>query len=169
MALPFEIMGVVNVTPDSFSDGGRFFDPGRAIEHGLALAREGADLLDVGGESTNPFVSQPVDAAEEIRRIEPVVRELALRAGVPVSVDTSKAEVAARALDAGAEVVNDVSGLAREGPLARLCAERGAGLCLMHLRGTPQDIASPITLGKLSAPHDEEVAISSAAVRRGIS
>jgi dihydropteroate synthase len=134
------VMGIVNVTPDSFSDGGRFFDPGRAIEHGLALAREGADLLDVGGESTNPFVSQPVDAAEEIRRIEPVVRELALRAGVPVSVDTSKVEVAARALEAGAEVVNDVSGLAREGPLARLCAERGAALCLMHLRGTPQDM-----------------------------
>src|SRR6202022_3641382 len=114
------VMGIVNVTPDSFSDGGRFFAPGRAIEHGLALARGGAGLLDVGGESTNPFVSQPVDAAEEIRRIEPVVRELSLRAGVLVSVDTSKVEGAARALEAGAEVVHDVSGLAREGPLARL-------------------------------------------------
>jgi dihydropteroate synthase len=132
------VMGIVNVTPDSFSDGGRFLDPERAIEHGLLLAREGADILDVGGESTNPFVSQPVGEVEELRRIEPVVRALS-RAAV-VSIDTSKARVAASALAAGAEVVNDVSGLARDPALARVCAEHGAAVCLMHMRGTPQDM-----------------------------
>jgi dihydropteroate synthase len=132
------VMGIVNVTPDSFSDGGHFLDPERAIEHGLLLAREGADILDVGGESTNPFVSRPVSEVEELRRIEPVVRALA-RAAV-VSIDTSKARVAESALAAGAEVVNDVSGLARDPALARVCAERGAAVCLMHMRGTPQDM-----------------------------
>ena len=134
------VMGIVNVTPDSFSDGGRFLDPARAIEHGLALVREGCDLLDIGGESTNPFVSQPIDAAEELRRVLPVVRELALRAGVPISIDTSKAEVAEAALANGAEVVNDVSGLARDPRLGRVCAEQGAALCLMHMRGTAQEM-----------------------------
>jgi dihydropteroate synthase len=136
------VMGVVNVTPDSFSDGGRFLEADAAVAQGLRLAEEGADLLDVGGESTNPFGAKPVDALEERRRVEPVVRELARRAGVPVSIDTTKAEVAEAALDAGAEVVNDVSGLARDPALAPLLATRKAALVLMHMRGTPQDMTS---------------------------
>jgi dihydropteroate synthase len=132
------VMGVVNVTPDSFSDGGRYLDPKAAVEHGLQLAGEGADLLDVGGESTNPFHSTPIDAAEEIKRVEQVVRTLARQSGLPVSVDTTKAAVAAAALDAGAEIVNDVSGLARDPAMARLVADRGAALVLMHMRGTPE-------------------------------
>src|SRR5687768_11092710 len=102
------VMGIVNVTPDSFSDGGRYLDAGLAAAHGLELVAAGADVLDVGGESTRPGAA-PVDAQEEIRRVVPVVRRLAAKAGVPVSVDTMKAEVAAAALEAGASVVNDVS------------------------------------------------------------
>lgn len=134
------VMGVVNVTPDSFSDAGRFLDAEQAVEQGLKLAGEGADILDIGGEATNPFGAQPVDAAEERRRVEPVVRELARKSGVPVSIDTSKAEVAAAAIDAGAEIVNDVSGLQRDGRMAALVAERHVALVLMHMRGTPQDM-----------------------------
>jgi dihydropteroate synthase len=134
------IMGVVNVTADSFTDGGRFLDPVAAVEHGLQLAGEGADLLDVGGESTNPFGAAPVTAAEERRRIEPVIRQLARQSGLPVSIDTTKSEVAAAALDAGAEIVNDVSALARDPQMARLVAERGCALVLMHMRGTPADM-----------------------------
>jgi dihydropteroate synthase len=136
------VMGVLNVTPDSFSDGGAFLDPAAAVERGCALEEAGADLLDVGGESTNPFRSEPVDAAEERRRVEPVLRALAKRVRVPIAVDTTKAEVAAAALDAGAEVVNDVSGLVRDPALGLLAAERGAGLVLMHMRGTPQTMRS---------------------------
>src|SRR3954454_19063467 len=103
-------LGIVNVTPDSFSDGGRFADPTAAVEHGLKLVAEGADLLDVGGESTRPG-SQPVSLEEQLRRVLPVVRGLAARVGVPVSVDTTLAAVAGPCLDAGAAVVNDVTGL----------------------------------------------------------
>ena len=145
------IMGVVNVTPDSFSDGGRFLDPAAAVAHGLRLIEEGADLLDVGGESTNPFVSQPVDAAEERRRTEPVVRELVRQARVPISIDTTKSEVAEAALDAGAEIVNDVSGLARDPRLGSLAAARGAALVLMHMRGTPQTMSGLATYADLHA------------------
>ncbi len=142
------VMGVLNVTPDSFSDGGKFAAAEAAVEHGLRLAAEGADLLDVGGESTRPG-SQGVPAGEEMRRVLPVVRELARRAGVPVSIDTSKAEVARAALDAGAEVVNDVSGLQRDPALGRVVAESGAALCLMHMRGTPQDMQQRAVYGDL--------------------
>ena len=130
------VMGIVNVTPDSFSDGGRFFDPAAAVDHGLRMVAEGADILDVGGESTRPG-AEPVPAAEELRRVLPVVRELANRAGVPVSVDTSKAGVAAACLDAGAAIVNDVTGLA-DPAMVRACAAAGAGVVVMHMRGTPQ-------------------------------
>lgn len=130
-------MGVVNVTPDSFSDGGRFFDPDVAIEHGLALAAAGAALLDVGGESTRPG-AEPVDAGEEQRRVVPVVRALASQANVPVSVDTTKAEVAAAALSAGAEIVNDVSGGTADPGMRSLVAETGAAYVAMHSRGTPR-------------------------------
>jgi dihydropteroate synthase len=127
-------MGVINVTPDSFSDGGLYLDPGAAIAHGEELVRDGAEILDVGGESTRPGAEE-VSAEEELRRVEPVVEGLA---GATVSIDTSKLAVAAAALDAGAEIVNDVTALRHDPEIAGLCAERGAGLVLMHMRGTPR-------------------------------
>jgi dihydropteroate synthase len=128
-----KLMGVVNVTPDSFSDGGLYLDPEAAIAHGEELARDGADILDVGGESTRPGAEE-VSAEEELARVEPVVEGLA---GTTVSIDTSKLAVAEAALDAGAEIVNDVTALRRDPEVAALCAERGAGLVLMHMRGDP--------------------------------
>jgi dihydropteroate synthase len=130
-------MGIVNVTPDSFSDGGRHPDIDAAVAHGLRLAAEGADLLDVGGESTRPF-SEPVAAAEELKRVGEVVRQLALRAGVPVSIDTSKAVVAARAVEFGAEIINDVTGLEGDAAMLRVAVDSGAGICAMHMQGTPR-------------------------------
>ncbi len=133
---PFAVMGIVNVTPDSFSDGGLFLDPGAAVEHGLRLAGEGAAILDVGGESTRPG-AEPVDAGEETARVAPVVERLAAD-GLRVSIDTTKLEVARAALDAGAELVNDVSAFRFAPELAGLVAERGAGCCLMHMLGEPR-------------------------------
>jgi dihydropteroate synthase len=131
-----KIMGVVNVTPDSFSDGGLFLDPGAAIDHGQALVAEGADLLDVGGESTRPG-ADAVSAEEETRRVAPVVEGLA-GAGAPVSIDTSKRAVAEAALDAGATLVNDVTALRADEELAALCADRECDVILMHMQGTPR-------------------------------
>ena len=133
---PFAVMGIVNVTPDSFSDGGLFLDPGAAVEHGLRLAGEGAAILDVGGESTRPG-AEPVDAGEETARVAPVVERLAAD-GLRVSIDTTKLEVARAALNAGAELVNDVSAFRFAPELAGLVAERGAGCCLMHMLGEPR-------------------------------
>ena len=131
-------MGIVNVTPDSFSDGGLYLDPGAAVGHGRRLAAEGADLLDVGGESTRPGAAA-VDAASELERIAPVVAALAGDVGGPgVSIDTSKAAVAAAALDAGAVWVNDVTALRGDPELAALCAERGCEVVLMHMLGSPR-------------------------------
>jgi dihydropteroate synthase len=130
-------MGVVNVTPDSFSDGGRFRASGAAVEHGLALAAAGADILDVGGESTRPG-ADPVSAEEELDRVLPVVEGLAARSDVPLSIDTTKLEVARAALAAGASIVNDVSALRFSPGIAELAAETGAGLVLMHMRGEPR-------------------------------
>jgi dihydropteroate synthase len=126
----------VNVTPDSFSDGGEFLDAERAIAHGRRLIDDGADALDIGGESTRPG-AEAVDAAEELRRVEPVVEGLA-GAGVAVSIDTSKRAVAEAALDAGAEIVNDVTALRAEPDLAGLCAARDCEVVLMHMLGTPR-------------------------------
>lgn len=133
------VMGVLNVTPDSFSDGGTFFDPQRAVDEALRMVEAGADLIDVGGESTRPGAAI-VDAAEERRRVVPVVEALARRVAVPLSVDTSKAEVARAALGAGAALVNDISGLSYEPGLAAVVAATGAGLVLMHTRGRPADM-----------------------------
>jgi dihydropteroate synthase len=130
------VMGIVNVTPDSFSDGGHYLDAGAAVAHGLELAATGADVLDVGGESTRPNAT-PVEAAEEIRRVVPVVRRLAAEGGVPVSVDTMKAEVAAAALEAGATVVNDVSAGRADAAMLGVVAGAGAGYVAMHMLGTP--------------------------------
>lgn len=130
------IMGIVNVTPDSFSDGGLFLDVDAAIAHSLTLLAEGADLLDVGGESTRPGASE-VATSEEIRRVVPVIRGLRERGvAAPISVDTRKAEVAEAALEAGADVVNDVSALG-DPAMAAVIEEYGAGLVLMHMRGSP--------------------------------
>ena len=129
-------MGIVNVTPDSFSDGGLFLDAAAAVEHGTRLAAEGASILDVGGESTRPGAA-PVAAEDEIARVLPVVERLA-SAGHRVSIDTTKAAVARAALDAGADLVNDVSALRFDPELAGPVAERGAGCCLMHMLGEPR-------------------------------
>ena len=127
------VIGVVNVTPDSFSDGGVFLDPGRAIAQGKSLLGEGAALVDVGGESTRPG-SEGVSADEELRRLEPVLEGLA---GLPFSIDTSKAKVARRALERGAVLVNDVTALRGDPDLAGVVADAGAYLCLMHMLGEP--------------------------------
>jgi dihydropteroate synthase len=129
------VMGIVNVTPDSFSDGGRYLDPDAAVAHGLALAAAGADVLDVGGESTRPG-AEPVGEREELHRVLPVVIQLAAAAGVPVSVDTRKATVAAAALEGGASIVNDVAAGA-DPDMFRVVADAGAGLVVMHMQGDP--------------------------------
>jgi dihydropteroate synthase len=131
------IMGVVNVTPDSFSDGGLFLDAHAAVEHGRRLTSEGAAILDVGGESTRPG-AEPVSEDEELRRVLPVVEQLAADGGARVSIDTTKAGVARAALDAGATIVNDVSAFRFDPGLAALVAESGADCCLMHMLGEPR-------------------------------
>jgi dihydropteroate synthase len=136
MVEPARIMGIVNVTPDSFSDGGEFLDPERAIEHGRELAREGADVLDIGGESTRPG-ARAVDAGEELLRVQPVIEGLASDE-IPISIDTSKAVVAEAALDAGATMVNDVTALRADPDLAAVCAETGCEVVLMHMLGDPR-------------------------------
>ena len=131
------VMGIVNVTPDSFSDGGRHAGIEAAVAHGMRLAAEGADILDIGGESTRPF-AEPVAAEEEWRRVGGVVRRLAAESGVPVSIDTSKALVAAQAVEAGADIVNDVTGLEGDPDMPRVVRESGAAVVAMHMRGTPR-------------------------------
>jgi len=152
--LPFgrlpRLMGIVNVTPDSFSDGGQFFDPKAAIDHGLRLAEQGADLLDVGGESTRPG-AEPLSADEELRRVMPVVAALCERTSVPISIDTSKAAVAREALDAGVEVINDVTALRADPAMLPLVAEARCGVCAMHMQGTPRSM-------QLNPTYDDVVA-----------
>jgi dihydropteroate synthase len=128
-------MGILNVTPDSFSDGGVHFDTQTAIDAGFRMRDEGADIIDIGGESTRPN-SEPVSMEEELRRTLPVVQALAQR-GIPVSIDTSKPEVARQALEAGAGIVNDVTAFSDPG-MAPLCAQHGCTVCLMHMKGTPR-------------------------------
>ena len=162
------VMGVVNVTPDSFSDGGRFFDAAAAVSQGERMAAEGADIIDIGGESTRPF-SGPVAVEEEIRRVVPVIAALAARVRIPISVDTTKAAVARRALEAGAAMINDISALRFDPDLAGVAAECGVPVILMHMRGEPRSMQV--------APHYDELVIdirgfleaaAAAAERRGI-
>ncbi len=136
--MPYRLMGVVNVTPDSFSDGGLFLDPGAAVAHGLELVEEGAEILDVGGESTRPG-AEPVAAEEELRRVLPVVEGLAAMAsGATISIDTAKASVARATLEAGATLVNDVTALRGDHEMAGVVAQSGAECCLMHMLGEPR-------------------------------
>ncbi len=130
------VMGVLNVTPDSFSDGGTYFDPDAAIRHGLEMVEQGADVIDIGGESTRPR-STPVPMDEEWRRVAPVVEALARKVDVPLSIDTMKSEVAERAIAAGASIVNDVSGM-REPSMIRAAASSRAGVVVMHMLGNPK-------------------------------
>ena len=131
------LMGVLNITPDSFSDGGKYAEPERAFARALELEEQGADILDVGAESTRPG-SERISAAEEVRRLIPVLKRLKGRLSIPVSVDTYKAEVAERALELGAEIINDPSGLTFEPQLARTVSNHDAGLILNHMRGRPE-------------------------------
>jgi dihydropteroate synthase len=131
------IMGILNVTPDSFSDGGQYFSSDNAVGHAQQMISEGADIIDVGGESTRPGSAEPVTAEEEIRRVQPVIKALSEVTDVPISVDTTKSEVAIAALEAGAHIVNDISALRFDFFIADAVAGTGAGLVLMHSRGTP--------------------------------
>jgi dihydropteroate synthase len=130
-------MGIINVTPDSFSDGGRYLDPQQAVAHARQLLAAGADLLDLGGESTRPY-STPVPAAEELRRVIPVLQALAPQCHVPISIDTSKAVVARAAIAQGAEIINDVTALTGDPDMIAVALETGAAVCAMHMQGTPQ-------------------------------
>lgn len=160
------VMGVVNVTPDSFSDGGRWQDPGRAADHALALEAAGADLLDVGGESTRPG-AEAVPSAEELRRVVPVLERLAGRVRAPLSVDTSRASVARAAVDAGVAMVNDVSGLRRDPGLVGVVAESGAALVVMHSRGRSRDMYRDACYGDVGTEVAHELQASIAAAVAG--
>ncbi|MEW4451889.1 dihydropteroate synthase [Bremerella sp. JC817] len=131
------LMGIVNVTPDSFSDGGKWFDKNAAIDHALQLQADGAEILDIGGESTRPY-SEPVDPAEELMRVIPVIQGIAEQVSIPISIDTTKAAVAKEAIAAGAEIINDISGMEADAAMIPLAIETGVGVCAMHMQGTPQ-------------------------------
>lgn len=132
-------MGVLNVTPNSFSDGGLFFQKDKAIEHGLSMARDGADIIDIGGESTRPY-SEKISADEEIDRVIPVVQVLCKELPIPISIDTCKAEVARRAVEAGASMINDISALRFDPEMIPVAAAAGVPVILMHMQGTPLDM-----------------------------
>ena len=142
------LMGILNVTPDSFSDGGQFNAMDHAVARALQMEADGADIIDIGGESTRPG-SEGVTLDEELRRTIPVIRELAQKLRIPISIDTTKSEVARQALDAGAEIVNDISGLTFDDAMMDVCREADAGICLMHIQGTPQTMQQN--------PHYEDV------------
>lgn len=144
------IMGILNATPDSFSDGGRFAAPPTAIAHALAMVGDGAAILDVGGESTRPG-APPVPADEQLRRVLPVIRGVRARSDVPLSIDTTDARVAAEALAAGADIVNDVSAGQADPDLLPLVASRGAGVVLMHMRGTPRTMQDDVHYDDIAA------------------
>jgi dihydropteroate synthase len=156
LALPQRplVMGVVNVTPDSFSDGGWFLDPDAAVMHALRLAAHGADIIDIGGESTRPY-SEPVSTDEELRRVLPVIERLAHVFEVPISIDTRKAAVARAAIYAGAEIINDVTGMESDPEMVPLAVDTGAGVCVMHMQGTPQTMQdNPTYVDVVAEIHD---------------
>jgi dihydropteroate synthase len=162
------VMGIVNVTPDSFSDGGLFYDAAKAVEHGLKLVGEGADLLDVGGESTRPG-ADAVDEAEELRRVVPVVRGLCGGCGVPVSIDTRRPAVARAAIAAGACIVNDVMPVAEDPEMADVVRESGCGLVVMHMRGKPKTMLAQAVYDDVVAAVEDFLAAALAwCAERGI-
>ena len=142
------VMGILNVTPDSFSDGGHYFDLGRAVEHGIEMARDGADIIDIGGESTRPY-AQKISSTEEIDRVIPVIERLSREIALPISIDTYKSEVAREALKAGASMVNDISALRFDPEMASVVARWGVPVILMHMKGTPQDMQDNPTYNDL--------------------
>lgn len=142
------VMGIVNVTPDSFSDGGEHFDVGRAVDFALQLVEQGAGILDIGGESTRPY-STPVAADEELRRVRPVIAALTAQTTTPISIDTSKAAVAQAALEAGAQIINDITGLAGDPAMMKLAVESRAAVCAMHMQGTPQTMQDNPSYGDI--------------------
>lgn len=156
------IMGVLNVTPDSFSDGGRFYQCDAAVAQGLKLVQEGADILDIGGESTRPF-SDPLPAEEEIRRVLPVIEKLYPKIAIPISIDTTKTRVARKALDAGAAMINDVSALRFDPDMAGLAAKYQVPIVLMHIQGTPKTMQVAPRYDNLIA--EIKLFLSEAAVR----
>lgn len=160
------IMGVLNVTPDSFSDGGRYADPGRAVDHGRQMAAEGADIIDIGGESTRPG-AEPLPEDEELRRILPVIERLSRECATPISVDTYKSAVAEKALQAGASLVNDISGLRFSPNMAQVAADHGAAVVIMHMQGTPRDMQqNPVyadVVGEIMAWFEERIELALAA------
>ncbi|MBN1526371.1 MAG: dihydropteroate synthase [Candidatus Omnitrophica bacterium] len=159
------IMGVLNVTPDSFSDGGTFFDKDAAVKGALEMAKDGADIIDIGGESTRPG-ARAVGAGEEIDRVLPVIAELSKKLGVPISVDTRKARVAEEALKAGAAIVNDVSALGYDPAMGAVVAKYGAGLILMHMKGEPETMQRNPSYGDLMGEIIESLRLSIEKVRR---
>ena len=142
------IMGILNVTPDSFSDGGKFKDPEKAVKHAFKLQNDGADILDIGGESTRPGAS-PVSVEEEKARILPVIKMLAGKLKIPISVDTYKAEVAEAAIEAGAEIVNDISALRFDSKMGNIVAYFKVPVILMHMKGTPKTMQKNISYNNL--------------------
>jgi dihydropteroate synthase len=161
------VMGILNVTPDSFSDGGRFLDHEAAVSHGLAMARGGADIIDVGGESTRPG-SEPVTPDDELARVVPVVKRLAAESDVSLSIDTRRADVARAAIDSGAEIVNDVSA-GRDPEMFGAVRDTGAGLVLMHMHGEPKTMQEePLERDVVRIVHDALAARVEAAEAEGI-
>jgi dihydropteroate synthase len=162
------VMGILNVTPDSFAESEPLLDPGQAIEAALKIEADGADLVDIGGESTRPG-AEPVAAARELERILPVVQGLAGRLRIPISIDTSKSEVAHEAIHAGAAIINDVTGLAADPGIAGVAARRRCALVLMHMRGRPRTMYAEAAYGDLVRDVSRELAASvTAAVRAGV-
>ena len=157
-------MGIVNVTPDSFADGGQRFDADIAIADALQMARDGADIIDIGGESTRPGAA-PLPVADELARVEPVLEGLRGRLAVPISIDTYKADVADRAIELGAAIVNDISGLTYDPALAETIARRGVAVVLMHNRGRSADMYAEARYGDVTADVARDLAASDAAAR----
>jgi len=162
------LMGILNVTPDSFSDGGRFFDQTDAVLHAYQMVKDGADIIDVGGESTRPG-AEPVSVEEELRRVVPVVRKIRQKSAVPISVDTYKSKVAIEALNAGANIVNDISGLHFDEKMADVIAEKRASVVVMHIKGSPKDMqANPHYDNVVKEIYDYLASAVDAAKKKGI-
>ncbi len=142
------VMGILNVTPDSFSDGGDYTDPGKAVDRALELIAQGADMIDIGGESTRPG-ADPVSAVEEIKRTVPIIEKLRDQTDSPISIDTMKAEVALRAMEAGADIINDVSAFEADNVMAEVASQTRAGVILMHMKGTPQTMQDDPSYGNV--------------------